>query len=153
MDCSTPGFLALHYLPEFAQTCVHWASDIIQPSHPLSLPSPPALNFPQHQDLFQWVGPSHQVAKVLELQHQSFQDWFPLGLTGLISLQSGTLSRVFSKTTVRNKNYTASVFLFVCLFVFCLLFQNQSNYQVGLSSWMSHKLFRFFVSKTEFQMC
>ena len=52
MDCSTPGFLVLHYLPEFAQIHVHWVGDAIQPSHPLPLPSPPALN----QGLFQWVG-------------------------------------------------------------------------------------------------
>ena len=75
MDCSMPGFPDLHYLPEFAQTRVHWVSDAIQPSHPLSLPSPSALNLSQHQGLFQWVDWSHQVAKVLELQiqHQSFQ--------------------------------------------------------------------------------
>ena len=63
----------LHHLLEFAQTHVHWVSDAIQPSHPLLPPLPPALNLSQHQDLFQWVGSSHQVAKVLELQHQSLQ--------------------------------------------------------------------------------
>ena len=51
MNYSTPGFSALHYLPEFAQTCVHWVSDAIQPSHPPSPLSPLALNFSQHQDL------------------------------------------------------------------------------------------------------
>ena len=57
------------------QTHVHWVSDTIQPSHPLSSPSPPALNLSQNQGLFQWVSSSHQVTKVLEfqLQHQSFQ--------------------------------------------------------------------------------
>ena len=78
MDCSTPG-LPVHYqLPGFTQTHVHWVSDAIQPSHPLSSPSLPALNLSQHQGLFQWVSSSHQVAKVLEfqLQHQSFQ-WTP----------------------------------------------------------------------------
>ena len=75
MDCSTPGFLVHHQLPELAQTHVHWVGDAIQPSHPLSSPSPPALNLFQLQGLFQWVSSSHQVAKVLEfqLQHQSFQ--------------------------------------------------------------------------------
>ena len=60
---------------EFTQTHVHWVNDTIQPSHPLSSPSPPAPNPSQHQGLFQWVNSSHQVAKVLEfqLQHQSFQ--------------------------------------------------------------------------------
>ena len=75
MDCSMPGFPVLHDLQEFAQTRVHWVSDAIQPSYPLSPPSPPALNLFPHQGLFQWLGSSHQGAKVLEfqLQHQSFQ--------------------------------------------------------------------------------
>ena len=74
MDCSTPGLPIHHQRPEFPQTQVHWVGDAIQPSHPLSSPSPPAFNLSQHQGLFQWVGSSHQVAKVLEfqLQHQSF---------------------------------------------------------------------------------
>ena len=75
MDCSTLGTLVPHDLPEFVQSHVHWVSDAIQPFHPLLLPSLLALNLSQHQGLFQWVGSSHQVAKVLELQlqHQSFQ--------------------------------------------------------------------------------
>ena len=75
MDCSMPGFPVLHQLPELSQMHVHQVSDAIQPSHPLSSPSPPALNLSQHQGLFQLVHSSHQVAKVLEfqLQHQSFQ--------------------------------------------------------------------------------
>ena len=75
MDRSTPG-LPVHYqFPEFTQIHVHWISDAIQPSHPLSSPCPPALNLSQHQGLFKWVSSSHHVAKVLEfqLQHQSFQ--------------------------------------------------------------------------------
>ena len=105
MDCSMPCFPVLHYLPEFAQTHVHWINDAIQWSHPLSSPSP-AFNLPQHQGLFQWVSSLYQVAKVLEvqLQHQSFQwiiqGWFPLGLTDLISLLFRGLSRVFSNTTL-----------------------------------------------------
>ena len=64
-----------HHLLEFTQTHIHRASDAIQPSHPLSSPSPPAPNPSQHQSLFQWVNSSHEVAKVLEfqLQHHSFQ--------------------------------------------------------------------------------
>ena len=75
MDCSTPGLPDLHQLPELPQTHVNWVSDAIQPSHPLSPSSPPAFNLSNHQDLFQWVSSSHQVAKLLEiqLQHQSFQ--------------------------------------------------------------------------------
>ena len=75
MNCSTPGLPVHHQLPELTQTHVHWVSDAIQPSHPLSSPSPLVLNLSQHQGLFQWVSSSHQVAKVLEfqLQHQSLQ--------------------------------------------------------------------------------
>ena len=74
MDCSTPGLTVYHHLLEFTQTHVHWVSDAIQPSHPLSSPSPPTFNLSQHQGLFKWVSSSHQVARVLEfqLQHQSF---------------------------------------------------------------------------------
>ena len=74
MDCGTLGLPVPHHLPEFAQVHVHWVSDAIQPSHPLSPPSP-AFNLSHHQGLFQWVGSLYQVAKVLEfqLQHQSFQ--------------------------------------------------------------------------------
>ena len=75
MDWGRQDFPALHYLPEFAQTHVHWVGDAIQPSHPQLPPSPLVLNFSQHWGLFQWVSSSHQVAKVLQihLQHQSFQ--------------------------------------------------------------------------------
>ena len=88
-DCSTPGFPVHHQLLKLAQTHVHWVSDAIQPSHPLSSPSP-AFSLSQHQGLLQGVSSSHQVTKVLEfqLQHQSFQwilrtdsfriDWFDL---------------------------------------------------------------------------
>ena len=72
MDCSIPGLLVHHQLPEFTQTHIHWVSDAIQPSHLLSSPSP-VFNLSQHQGLFQWVKSSHQVAKVLEFQVQSFQ--------------------------------------------------------------------------------
>ena len=75
MDWGRQDFPALHYLPEFAQTHVHWVGDAIQPSHPQLPPSPPVLNSSQHWGLFQWVSSSHQEAKVLQLhlQHQSFQ--------------------------------------------------------------------------------
>ena len=89
MDCSTPGFPVHHQLLEFTQTHVHWVGDAIQPSHPLSSPSPPAFHLSQPQGLFQWVSSSHQAAKVLEfqLQHQSFQlifrtDFLQDGLVG-----------------------------------------------------------------------
>ena len=65
---SMPGLPVHHQLPEFTQTHVHWVSDAIQTSHPLSSPFPPAPNSSQHQSLFQWVSSSHQVAKVLEFR-------------------------------------------------------------------------------------
>ena len=77
MDHSMPG-LPVHQFQESTQTHLHWVGDAIQPSHPLSSPSPPAFSLFQHHGLFQWVSSSHQVAQVLEfqLQHQSFQ-WTP----------------------------------------------------------------------------
>ena len=100
MDCNMPGFSVLHCLPEFVQTHVPWVSDAIQPSHPLSPASPPALNLSQHQGLFQWVGSSHQVAKVLELQllasllPMNIQSWFHLDwLVDLLAVQ-GTIKNL-----------------------------------------------------------
>ena len=78
MDCNTPLFSVLHYLPEFTLTHVHRVSDAIQPSHSLLPPSPPALNLSQHQGLFQWVRSSHQVAKDLS---------FSISSSGLISFR------------------------------------------------------------------
>ena len=72
MDCSMPGLPVPHHLLAFAQVHVYWIGNALQPSHPLSSPSP-TFNLSQHYDLFQWVGCWHQVAKVLGLQHQSFQ--------------------------------------------------------------------------------
>ena len=84
MDCSTPCLSVHHQLLEFTQTHVHWISDAIQPSHPLSPPSPPTFNLSQHQGLFKWVSPLHQVSKVLEfqLQHQSLIKWSRLVSSG-----------------------------------------------------------------------
>ena len=80
MDCSTPGLPVHHQLPKFTQTHVCWVGDAIQPSHPLSSPSPPTFSLSQHQGLSQWVSSLHQVPKLLEfqLQHQSFQWVFRL---------------------------------------------------------------------------
>ena len=78
MDCSTPRLPVHHQLPELTWIHVHQAGDAIQPSYPLSSPSPPTFNLSQHQGLFKWVNSSHWVAKVLEfqLQHLSFQRIF-----------------------------------------------------------------------------
>jgi len=81
-------------------------SNHLIPCHPLL---PPAFSLSQHQSLLQWVNSSHQVAKVLELQHQSFQ-WFPLGLTGLISLKSKGLSS-------QRLSFKGSVLLHVAFFI------------------------------------
>jgi len=112
MNRSTPGFPVHHQLPESTQTHVHWVGDAIQPSHPLSSPSPPALNLSQHHCLFQCVSSSHQVAKVLgvsastSVPPMNTQDWWsPLGWTGWLSLQSKGLSRVFSSTTVQKHQF------------------------------------------------
>ena len=110
MDCSTPGLPVHHQLPELAQTHVHWVGDAIQPSHPPSSPSPPALNLSQHQGLFQRVSSLHQYeVQEFQLQHKSFQ-WifrtdFSLGLTSWISLQSKGLSRIFSNTTIQKHQF------------------------------------------------
>ena len=120
MDFSTAGFPVLHYFPEFAQTHVHLASDAIQPSHSLSSLSSPAFNFSQLQGLFQWVCSSHQVAKVLELQPQSFQwisrvDFFPVPPAGALCpflLESGpTFLTVVSKVCLLS--HFRCVWLFV----------------------------------------
>ena len=114
VDCSMPGLPVHHQLLELAQTHVRPVSDAIQPSHSLPPPFPPALSlskeercfFQMHQGLFpmswlftsggQGIGASAS-ASVLAM---NIQGWFLLGLTGLISLQSKGLSRVFSSTTV-----------------------------------------------------
>ena len=80
MNRSTPGLPVHHQLPEFTQTHVHRISDAIQPSHPLSSPSPPAPNPSQHQSLFQWVNSLYEVAKVLEFQLQFQFLWKELGI-------------------------------------------------------------------------
>ena len=107
MNCNTPGLPVHHQLPEFTQTHVHWVCDAIQPSHPLSSPSPPVHNPSQHQNLFQlfaWGGQSIGVSALASVLPMNTQDWSPLEWTGWISLQSMGLSRVFSNTTVQNSS-------------------------------------------------
>ena len=95
MNRSTPGLPVHHQLTEFTQTHVHRVSDAIQPSHPLSSPSPPAPKPFLHQGLFQWVNSSHQVAKILEfqLQHQS---------SGLISFRMNWLDLIAVQGTLKS---------------------------------------------------
>ena len=98
-------------LLELAQTQVHRVGNAIWPSRSLWFTSPPAFSLSQHQGLFQWVSSFHQVAKVLELQlqHQSFhwifRTYFHFEWTGLISLPSKGLSRVFTNTTVQKHQF------------------------------------------------
>ena len=112
MDCSTPGSPVLYYLPGFAQTHIHWVSDAIQSSCPVSSPSP-ALNLSQNQDLFQWVSSFHQLTKVLEfqLQHQSFQ-W--ILKTDLLATQ-GTLNSLFQHHSLKASILLCSAFFIVQL--------------------------------------
>ena len=84
MNHSTPGLPVHHQLPESTQTHVHWDGDAIQPSHPLSSPSPPALNLSPHQGLFKWVSSSHQMAKYWSF---SFNISPFNGYSGLISFR------------------------------------------------------------------
>ena len=110
MDCSTPGFPVHHQLLEVAQIHVHRVSDAIQPSHFLSSPSLPAFNLSQHQSfpvsLFFTSGvQSIGVSISVSVLPMNVQDWFSLGLTGLISLQSKGLSRVFGNTTVQKHQF------------------------------------------------
>ena len=112
MDCSTPGFPVHHHLLELAQTHIHWISDAIQPSHPLSSHSSLVFSLSQHQ------GFSNESALRISCQStgasasasdlpMSIEDWFPLGWTGLISLQSKGLSRV-------NQHHSSKASIFKC---------------------------------------
>ena len=137
MDCSMPGFPVLHYLPDYAQTHVHWVGDTIKLSYPLLSPSPPALNLSQHQGLFQWVGSSYQVAKVLELQlqHQSSSEysglvfftiyWFDL-------LVQGTLKSLLQYHSLNVSILQHSVFLIIQLSLSCMA----SGKIIALTIWM-----------------
>ena len=118
MDCSTPCLSIHHQLPEFTQTHVHWVSDAIRPSYPLSSPSHPAFNLSQHQGLFKWVSFSYQVAKVMEfqLQHQSCQWIFRTDLlqNGLVGSPCSPRDSQESSPTTQFKsiNYFVLSFLY-----------------------------------------
>ena len=104
MYWSMPGFHVLHHLLEPTQTHVHWVGDAIQPSHPLSPPSPPAsVTFPSQ--FFASGDQSIGASASPSVFPMDIQDWFPLGWTGWISLQSKRLSRVFSKITVQKHQF------------------------------------------------
>ena len=107
VDCSMPGFSVHHQLLELTQTHAYWVGDAMQPSHPLSSPSPSAFNLSRHQGLFKWVlhirWPKYLSFSISS--SKNIQEWFPLGWTGWISLLSKGLSRVFSSTTVQKHQF------------------------------------------------
>ena len=110
MGCNTRGFPVLHHLPEFTQIQVHLVSDAIQPSHSSVVPFsclqsfPASGSFPVNQFLASG-GQSIGVSASASILPMNIQNWFPLGLTNLISLQSKGLSRVFSSTTVQKHHF------------------------------------------------
>ena len=117
IDCRTSGSSVLRYLPEFAQNCVHWVSEAIQPSHPLSPCSPPAHNLSQHLGLFQWVSSSHQMAKVHDEGISPSNKW-----SGLISFRivwfdlladQGTLKSILQHHSSRASILQCSAFFIV----------------------------------------
>ena len=118
MDCSTPGFPVYHQLPELTQTHVHWVSDAIQPSHPLSSPSSPAFSLSQHQDqsvlCIRWpkfwsfsfsIGPFNEYSGLISFR----MDWLDL-----LTVQ-GTLKSVLQNHSSKASILWCSAFLIVQL--------------------------------------
>ena len=81
MNRSTPGFPVNHQLPEFTQTHVHRVGDSIQPSHPLSSPSPPSPTPSQHQGLFQWVNYTLPIINITHQNGHLFQGWIYIDIS------------------------------------------------------------------------
>ena len=134
MDCSTPVFPVHHQLPELAQTQVHWVSDAIQSSHPLSSTFTPAFNLSQYHRLFQWVSSLCWVAKILEfqLQHQSFQWTFRLLIaTGWCSKCFTHINLIFTITC--SLVCVLSHFSHVWFFVFLWTVAYQAPLSMGFS--------------------
>ena len=109
-NCRMPGFPVLHHLPEIAQTHVHLVSDAIEWSHPVISFSSCFQSFPASayflmRHLFASGKQNIRASASVLVLIINIQDWFPLGLTGLISLQSKGLSRVFSDTTVQKHQF------------------------------------------------
>ena len=115
MDCSTPGFSVHQKLPELAQTHFYWVNNAIQPSHPLSSPSPPAFNLSQHhifsnESVLRIRWPKYWSFSFSISPSNEYSGLISLRLTGLISLRSKGLSRVFSNTTVQKHQFFSSQF-------------------------------------------
>ena len=129
MDYSMPGLPVHHQLPEFTQTHIHWVGDAIQPPHPVvpfssHLQSFPASgSFPISQ-FFASGGQSIGVSPSASVLPMNIQDWFPVGLTGWISLLSKGLSRVFFNTTIQKHQFFCAFFI-VQLYIHSWLLEKQ----------------------------
>ena len=144
MDSSMPGFPVLHYLPKFAQTWGVWLNDDNQPSYPLLVPSPLTLNLSQHQGLFQWVGFSHQVAKVL-VEMTEWYGWNRLRAKMLaeniivLALTSVQVLCLFFFPPQRNQIFLSSSHSLLHSFVFqlhvCVSAWSLSHVQLFATSW------------------
>ena len=99
MDNSMPGFPVPHYFPKFAQTHVHWIGNAIQPAHPLCLILLLPSVFPSIR-IWLFASGGQSIRASASVLPMNIQGWFSLRLTGLISLQSKGLSRIFSSTIV-----------------------------------------------------
>ena len=151
MDCSTPGFPVHHHLLELTQTHVHQVIDAIQPSRPLSSPSPPAFNLSQHQGLFKGVSSSHQVAKVLEfqLQHQSFNEY-----SGLISFRMYWLDLLAVQGTFKSllQHHSSKVLILQCS-AFFIVQLSHPHMTTGKTIALTRKTFVNRVMSLLFNMC
>ena len=155
MNCSTPGLPVPYHLLEFAQIHVHWVNDAIESSHPLLPSSPPALSPSQHRGLFQfWLlasgGQSIGASVSATVLPMNIQGWFPLGLTGLISLLSKRLSRVFSNIIGRHQFFGAQPSLWSNSHIRTWIMENPSFWLYGplLAKWylLFNTLSRFVIA-------
>ena len=124
MNCSTSGFPVLHYLPEFAQTHIYWVSDTIQLSQPLFPASPSAFTLSQHQVFSNGsalVCQGIRASASASVLPMNIQSWFPLGLTGLISLQSKGLKSLLQQCSLKVSILWHSAFLLIQLSHFLLV--------------------------------
>ena len=151
MDCSTPGFPVHYHLLELTQTHVHQVIDAIQPSRPLSSPSPPAFNLSQHQGLFKGVSSSHQVAKVLEfqLQHQSFNEY-----SGLISFRMYWLDLLAVQGTFKSllQHHSSKVLILQCS-AFFIVQLSHPHMTTGKTIALTRKTFGNRVMSLLFNLC
>ena len=137
MNCSTPGLSVHHQLPESTQTHVHWVADDIEPSHPLSSPSPPALNLSKHQGLFKWVSSSHQWLKYWSF---SFSISPSSEYSGLISFRMDWLEllaaqRAF-KSLLQHHSSKASILWHSAFFMVHLTLYMTTGKNIALTRWI-----------------